>query len=568
MKYSLHIPKYFLCLFLIAACLGQRSYKGDKIKYKYELFPETPKLLDIYISEEDKSYSLVMEFNAVNFDYVTNETFAPPSVNLMLKNVSWEKGSFTKKTDQNPLYQYTISIPRNNNQKEIKEMLNVKMDFTRVPEYKIKLTLGKGKSKKHKLKVTWDKTKIKKNKNKYLASNKRLPPTRISLNFQEAKLVNVIRILVSQDNLNLIMGEDIQGRVTVALDDVSLETALDAILHVNSYEWFMQDNIIVVQPMTSEQTMSGELMTRMFRLNYITGTMISEAVQEVLTPKGKIKALSSTASTNVEPGEKDILMVTDYVSNFALIEGVIRSLDVRSAQINIAVKFIETTLKHDEIIGINWDLRESMSIINSENTDTSKSFDLGYLLIGDQTMNFATLSKPVVSAILSILANDGSTKLLQEPQVTTMNNSPAHILIGTTIPLLVPQGEGSVFGTNPYTYEDQHVNVSLDVLPRVNDEKIISMKIDAVVQAIIGFVGKDQRPMISTRSTNTTVRVNNGETLLIGGLIFDTDQKIASKVPILGDIPLIKMLFNYSNKNREQRELLIFITPTVISNDT
>ena len=149
-----------------------------------------------------------------------------------------------------------------------------------------------------------------------------------------------------------------------------------------------------------------------------------------------------------------------------------------------------------------------------------------------------------------------------------MNNSPANIVVGTTIPLLVPQGEGSVFGTNPYTYEDQHVNVSLNVLPRVNEEKIISMKIDAVVQAIIGFVGKDQRPMISTRSTNTTVRVNNGETLLIGGLIFDTDQKIASKVPILGDIPLVKMLFNYSNKNREQRELLIFITPTVISNDT
>ena len=525
----------------------------------YDLFPKAPELLDIYISEEDKSYSLVMEFSAANFDYVTNETFAPPSVNLLLKNVKWNKGNFTKKTDQNPLYQYSVSIPRNDNQKEIKERITVKMDFTRVPEYKIKLVPAKGKTKKHKLKVTWEKTKTKKSKNKYLSSNKRLPPTRISLNFQEAKLVNVIRILVSQDNLNLIMGEDIQGRVTVALDDVSLETALDAILHVNSYEWFMQDNIIVVQPMTSEQTMSGELMTRMFRLNYITGTMISEAVQEVLTPKGKIKALSSTASTNVEPGEKDILMVTDYVSNFALIEGVIRSLDVRSAQINIAVKFIETTLKHDEIIGINWDLRESMSIINSGNPDTSQSFDLGFLMIGDQT---------VVSAILSLLANDGSTKLLQEPQVTTMNNSPANIVVGTTIPLLVPQGEGSVFGTNPYTYEDQHVNVSLNVLPRVNEEKIISMKIDAVVQAIIGFVGKDQRPMISTRSTNTTVRVNNGETLLIGGLIFDTDQEIASKVPILGDIPLIKMLFNYSNKNREQRELLIFITPTVISNDT
>ena len=375
-------------------------------------------------------------------------------------------------------------------------------------------------------------------------------------------------MLVSQENFNLIMGEEVQGEVTMNLNDVSLETALDAILHVNNYEWFMQDNIIVVQPMTTKQTMSGELTTRMFRLNYTTGTMISEAVKEVLTPRGKIKALSSTASSNVEPGEKDILMVTDIPTNFALIEGVIRSLDIQTEQINIAVKFIETTLKHDEIIGINWDLRESMSIINSGNTDTSNSFDLGYLMMGDKTMNFATLSKPVVSAILSLLANDGSTKLLQEPQVTTMNNSPANIVIGTTIPLLVPQGEGSVFGTNPYTYEDQHINVSLDVLPRVNQEKIISMKIDAVVQSIIGFVGKDQRPMISTRSTNTSVRVKNGETLLIGGLIFDTEQEIASKVPLLGDIPLIKWMFRSGDNNREQRELLIFITPTVISNDT
>ena len=93
------------------------------------------------------------------------------------------------------------------------------------------------------------------------------------------------------------------------------------------------------------------------------------------------------------------------------------------------------------------------------------------------------------------------------------------------------------------------------------------MKIDAVVQDIIGFIGKDQRPMISTRSTNTTVRVNNGETILIGGLIFDTANEIDSKVPLLGDIPIIRRFFNYGSKDKEQRELLIFITPTVISSD-
>ena len=561
MKYLLKIQKILFCCIILS--LGIVQGQG----LKYDLFPPTPVLNDIYITDQQDSYTLVLEFSGANFDYLKNETFAPPSLTLLFKNVEWAKGNFTKKCEENPLYQYSLSVPRNVNQKEIDKRITLKLDFTRVPEYSIKIEPAKGKKKKHSLKINWNKNNVKKAQQKYASVTRRLPPSRVSLSFQDAKLVNVVRMLVSQDNLNLIMGEDVSGKVTVSLDDVSLETALDAILHVNNYEWFIQDNIIIVQPMTSKKVMPGELLTRMFRLNYISGAIASEAVKEVLSTRGKIRALSSTASTNLEPGEKDILLVTDLPNNFSLIEGVVKSLDVKSAQINIAVKFVETALKHDEIIGINWDMREQMSIVGKLDADTSSTFDLGYLTIGDQTMNFATLSRPVVSAMLSLLANDGSTRLLQEPQVTTTNNSPANIVVGTTIPVLVPQGEGSVFGTNPYTYENQHVNISLEVLPRVNDEKIISMKIDAIVQDIIGFIGKDQRPMISTRSTNTNVRVNNGETLLIGGLIFDTADEMNNKVPFLGDIPIIKRLFNYNNKTKEQRELLIFITPTVVLSD-
>ena len=535
--------------------------------FKYGILKPAPSLDAVYVEDNEESYQLVMEFSGPNFDYVTNETFAPPSISLLFKNVTWDKGNFSKKCDQSPLYQYSISVPRNVNQNEIDDRIKLKLDFTRVPEYSLKLEPSTGGKKKHVLKIVWEKNNVKKSPKRYAASSKRLPPSRVSLSFQDAKLVNVVRMLLSEDNLNLIMGEDVSGRVTVNLDDVSLETALDAILHVNNYEWFIQDNIIIVQPSTTKKVMSGELLTRMFRLNYVNGSIALEAVNEVLTARGKIRAISSTGSTNLEPGEKDILLVTDLPNNFSLIEGVVRSLDVKSDQINIAVKFVETALRHDETIGINWDLREQMSIVKNLNTDTLSTFDLGYITMGDQTMNFATLSRPIVSAMLSLLANDGSTKLLQEPQVTTMNNSPANIVVGTTIPVLVPQGEGSVFGTNPYTYENQHVNIALDVLPRVNEDKVISMKIDAVVQDIIGFIGNDQRPMISTRSTNTTVRVNNGETLLIGGLIFDTADEAKSKVPLLGDMPLIKKLFNYSSRDKEQRELLIFITPTVVDSD-
>ena len=243
------IIKIYFYSFLLSLLIGQSSSS------RYKFFPGTPELERLYILEEEDVFALVMEFSGANFDYVTNETFAPPSLTILFKNVKWDKGNFSKKGDQNPLYQYSLQIPRNVNQKEVKERIKIKMDFTRVPEYKIKMTPAKGK-KKHTLKVTWDKSSPKKKISKHQNLSRRLPPSRVSINFQNAKLVNAVRTLVSQDNLNLIMGDNIKGRVTVNLEDVSLETALDAILYVNNYEWFVQDNIIIVQPMTTKKTLS------------------------------------------------------------------------------------------------------------------------------------------------------------------------------------------------------------------------------------------------------------------------------------------------------------------------
>ena len=560
-----------LCLFMLSTSLviGQWKLPGRKsdgaVKIKKKETKLLPELLDIYTTEEDSSFMLVLEFSNANIEYMTSETFAPPSVTLSISRVKWERGNFTKKSSHSPLFHYTVNVPRNSNQQEIKNTLQVRMGFTRVPDYKLKLEPANPKSPKHKLKVIWQKGKTDKPVAKYVFPSRRLPESKVTMNFRGAQLVNVVRLLASQDNLNLILSGDIKGELTLTLEDVSLETALDAILHVNKYEWFLQDNIIIVQPMTSQRVMSGELTTRIYRLSYIKGTTATAAVQEALTGRGKIKALSSTQSTEDSGGEQDILMITDIPSNFDLIDSIVKSLDVEGDQINIAVKFIETTLKHDETIGINWNLRETMYIPGGGEADTTSTIKVGHLKIPGETMSFATLTAPVVSAMLDLLANDGDTKLLQEPQVTTMSNSAANIVVGTTVPVLVPQGEGSVFGSNPYTYEDQSINVSLNVLPRVNSQDVISMKIDAVVQAVVGYVGAEQRPMVSTRSTNTNVRVANGETLLIGGLIFDNDLESMSKMPLLGDLPFINKIFRYRNTEREQRELLIFITPTVIS---
>ena len=231
---------------------------------------------------------------------------------------------------------------------------------------------------------------------------------------------------------------------------------------------------------------------------------------------------------------------------------------------NIAIKFMETTLKEEEHLGIDWTLRaEALSPFPSDTL--AETLQFGELMGKMKGLSAIQLTTPLLSMMLKILAADNTAKLLQEPNVTTFNNQTASINVGTTIPILVPQGEGSVFGTNPYTFEDQTVDISLSVTPRINADDYISLNIIASVQAIIGYVGPDaDRPSISSRDMITNVMVKSGGSLLIGGLIFEDHNVSISKIPILGDIPFLKSIFSSTIERTDQRELLVFITPSIV----
>ena len=517
---------------------------------------------DIYTIEDDSTYSLIIDHNLKKLEYFVQEIFDPPTLIIEINNVSWDRGNFSRKSAHSPLYQYDVKSQNKLNQsKQTITGIRLRMSFNSIPKYSV-IESGIGRTKN--MIIKWNKNKPRE-KDIYLSSFRRLPDSKVSFNFKEADLLTVVRLMASQENLNLVLGGDLSGTVTIKLTDVTLETAMDAILHVNGYEWFLQENIIVIKPSRPNSQLSGELDTQIYRLRFVHGAIITEALEEVLTERGKVKSLSSSQSLDYDFEIDDIVMVTDVPTNFALIDRVIGTIDQEGAQINIAVKFIETTLKRGETIGIDWNLRQSMQLPGNKKGVFSDNINFNEIAFGIDTMSFATLTAPVVSAMLDLLANDDDTKLLQEPQVTTMNNSPANIVVGTTIPILVPQGEGSVFGTNPYTYENQDVNIALDVLPRLNAYNAISLAINTSVQAIIGYTGENSRPIVSNRETNTNVRVKNGETLLIGGMIFEIEEEKVNKVPLLGDLPLIKSLFRYSSTQKEQKELLIFITPTIIS---
>ena len=515
-------------------------------------------LKNIFLSEDSLQYHLIMQFNGTP-EYLSSEIMNPPSVTVQLPGAHWDRGDFDKKLSAGSLYQYRLSFQK----KTIGSgMVRLKLFFQTPPDYTITMPNDSA------LVVSWFKKVSPASAPEGPGSMSAFSKP-VTLQLNSANLTDVIRLLMDDTGLNLVMG-DLMGanqlgpQITLTLTDVPLNSALRTILNVNGYEYYYADDIVVIKQI--DTSLEGELETRIYNLEFASGDMVQTALAGILTDKGSTITFSTGGSTAF----KDRIEVTDRRYRFEEITRIIRELDQKIPQINIAVKFIETTLKKDETMGINWNLRASMSAPGSEyaDTDTTKSAEnfvnFGKLFLGGKTLHAATLTPPVVSALLELLAVDSDTKLLQEPQVTTFNNFPANIRVGTTVPVLVPQLESSVFGAIPYTYKDQNIDISMDVLPRINSDGLISLKVDAVVQAIVGYVGAEQRPIVSTRSTNTNVMVEDGGTLLMGGLIFTSDGETLNKVPLLGDLPLIKRFFSRKVIVEEQRELLIFITSSIV----
>ena len=514
------------------------------------IFAEPVKLLGVKTEEYGGNQYLVLEFNGPDIEYVTTERLSPPTLQIGLGNVLWDRGDYKKRINLDPLVEYSVKVPVAWDLSNVKDRVDVRLNFSDRPAFTVELKTNLPEAPRNIMIIKWPKPDHIQVEKPSIDPYQPIKPALVSINFKNADIVDVLRLITTQHGMNLVLGDEITGKVTLKLKDVSLEKAMNTILSVSGYSWFMEDDIVIVKKKSDKLEMGGELDTHIFPLSFLNAAAVLPALAAVFSPQGSAVELSSAGSDL-----NDLIMVTDIPGNFETIEKIIRTLDKENPQINISVKFIETTLKKDETLGINWAVR----------VDTSLALGLGQLINNSgKEVSLATLAPSTVSALLQVLASDAETRLLQEPQVTTFNNSPATITVGTTIPVLVPQAEGSMFGSQPYTYQNQDVNVNLTVLPRINEGDLITMSISASVQAITGYVGAERRPIVSSRATDTNVMVRNGETLMIGGLIFDQDDSTVDKLPYLGDLPFFGRFFKSDGKSKSQNELLIFITPTII----
>lgn len=518
-------------------------------------------LKDISIVDSETTYFLTLTFDNMP-SYTTSEIFEPPSFTINFSGVKWKKGDFARRVMTDPLYQYSIKSVVTSLGREDLEM---RLDFFSNTEVKI------NQSGNNKIIVSWDKfqdsvmeqSDLEEIDFKELSVQDALRQI-VSLQFRNADIQDVVSLLTTSYGLNVIVHKSLLDTsavslVSLSLKDVSVQTAMDVILKINGYDWYLDGEIIVAKP--ASEVYQGELVTKIYELRFADATIVADALANgILSQKGS----SIGFSTGIESSFNNRLMISDSRTNIPAIENFIESLDIKTKQIHISVKFIETTLSADEALGINWGLRAELKGPSQVDT-TGVAKDFGIDFPGWEALSMAQLSLPVYTSVLQILTTDNESKLLQEPQVTTFDNSPATIVVGTNIPILVPQASGGILGVNPYTFEDTNVDISLQVTPRIT-EGLVSLAIDAQIQAIIGYVGPDaDRPVVSTRSTETNVRVADGRTLLIGGLILNDESLAVDKVPFLGNLPLIGFIFKNSVKRTSQRELLIFITPSIVS---
>ncbi|MDP3703550.1 MAG: secretin N-terminal domain-containing protein, partial [Candidatus Omnitrophota bacterium] len=408
------------------------------------------------------------------------------------------------------------------------------------------------------------------------------PAGTVSVDFKDADIRQVLRIISLKSGVDIVAGPDVEGLVTIKLTDVPWEQALGIILRTYGFTYEREGNIARV--MTLEGLEQEALSTKVFPLNYAKAKEVPDVIKEMLSDRGKVKYDDRT----------NTVIVTDIPTTLFQIAEVIERLDQRTQQVLIETKIIETKLEKNENLGIDW----SDSVVLSQTatafpssfpftkTGTLGRFGDAFIstpsgIVGGPSallatvaagnIGIGTLTGPAFAWTMNAIASRTDTRIISNPSLAVLNNQEAKIHIGEEYP--VPSysldqttGRISVSGYTPKT-----TGTVLTVTPHVNasNEIVIDLKPELItVGTPVTFAvgsGSVDFPRFTTQTAKTQVRVQNTETIAIGGLIKESKAKIESKVPFLGDIPLVGLLFKntrwYSGgSDPVQQDVLIFLT--------
>ena len=384
----------------------------------------------------------------------------------------------------------------------------------------------------------------------------------MSINMQNADIRTILRAIADFSGRNIISAPDVTGPVTVALTDVPWREALAVILRANGFGFVEEEGIIRVD--TAERLRDEELavkaaaqrskeleplVTRIVKIDYANAEEVSSSVERMLGGRGSVEVDDRTNS----------LVVTDVAGTVEELARLARELDTRTPQVHIDAMMVDIDSSSGRELGVNWGVLNAspseLSLAGDAVVDRPISDAAGTLRVGT-VLNWAEVQMTLQGLERKNLAN-----IISNPRITTTDNREASILVGQKIPLITQDVAG-----NPVTRLET-IGIRLVVTPHINSDRQITLDIHPEVSDLSSQATVQGGVIINTSEADTRVLVGNRETAVIGGLIRNVSNDFVAGVPVLKDVPIIGGLFRTKSTTTAQRELVVFLTPTIVDTD-
>ena len=446
---------------------------------------------------------------------------------------------------------------------------------------------------------------------------------KLSLNFQDIAVRSVLQVIGDFTGLNIIVSDTVTGNVTLRLKDVPWDQALDLVMQARSLDMRKNGNVVWIAPkeelaLKEKQELEAKaqvadiepLRTEMFQLNYqkaeelrkilvptSTGTGASASSTGVLSKRGSVSVDSRT----------NVLIVQDTPSKLEQVRALINRIDISVKQVLIEARVVIADDKFSRQLGARFGIGAGISsngrnlgITGTPSGDPSQANVPGTGIVtgfspssyywrtkqdpttglitgeyinsvpynvnlpvsnpaGTLAMTFLNLGNGnLVNLELSAAEAANRGKVISSPRVVTADNTKASISQGQEFKLRVSGGVGGQSSVVTI-----RAVLGLDVTPQVTPDGRVVLDVDVTKDSIAGF--QDGSPIVNTRRVSTKVIVNNGDTAVLGGIYEETITDSVDKVPLLGDVPVVGNLFKRTNRGSDKQELLIFLTPRILS---
>jgi type IV pilus assembly protein PilQ len=426
---------------------------------------------------------------------------------------------------------------------------------------------------------------------------------RFSLRVRNVDIRDILTIIAEEYGLNLILSPAVSGRITYDIENTSLRDGFSAILRASGLTYVIEGNIIRVddqselrkklraeldiykarQELREAQKLEEPLETEYVNLNYIGTTLsqekgkettdLQEAMEKLLSHK-KEKGIDRGANVSIIK-KTNTLVITDVAENVREIAEMAKKLDLPTGQVRIDARIVETNRDFSQELGIKWgftavkypgrrerpkgtltiDGSAAGDVVNLPVINPAGTISLGWIssAVGLQRLDIE----------LSALEEAGDVKIVSKPSVLVVQNQPAEIFVGEKVPV----AEGYDAETAQVSIRLEDVGIKLKITPQITRDGSVFMLVDVEKSEISGQTVIQGQPYdtLGTKRASTQVLVKDAETVVIGGLLSTRKEANRDRVPFLSKVPIVGLLFKSKEDISEYRELMIFITPQVVT---